>query len=77
LQPVKLASANEKASMLKKKNEIKRFFEDMEANIINKVCLPACLSVCLSVKNVNGTYFSGFLWSNSVSYLCRPIPAPF
>jgi hypothetical protein len=33
--------------MLKKKNETKRFFEDMEANIINKVCLPACLPVCL------------------------------
>jgi hypothetical protein len=49
LQPVELASANEKASMLKKKNETKRFFEDMEANIINKVCLPACLPACLSV----------------------------
>jgi hypothetical protein len=44
LQPVELASANEKASMLKKKNETKRFFEDMEANIINKVCLSDCLS---------------------------------
>lgn len=37
LQPIELASPAERESILKKKYETKRFFEDMEANIINKV----------------------------------------
>jgi hypothetical protein len=65
--------------MLKKKNETKRFFEDMEANIINKVCLPACLSACLpvSLERLLMGHISQDPWSNSVSYFFKPIPTPF
>ena len=37
IQPMELESAKERESIMKKKYEAKRFFEDMEANIIKKV----------------------------------------
>lgn len=64
LQPAELASANEKASMLKKKNETKSFFEDMEANIINKVRM----SVYVSWSFINMANFTGLLGCHLASF---------
>ena len=55
LQPFELASASERESILKKKHETKRFFEDMEANIINKVCLLLLFLIKFLVLKWNTT----------------------